>query len=80
MTQRSQVQATFTLEQFVAAAPAKVFHAYSDAETKAQWFGGPPQEGAPTFNSEPPSRKSSDTWAPSWGGPPNHFALVSASE
>ncbi len=46
MTPRSQVQATFAVEQFVAASPAQVFHAYSDAQTKAQWFGGPPAEGA----------------------------------
>lgn len=46
MTKRSQVQASFTVEQFVAADPATVFHAYSDAQAKAQWFGGPPQEGA----------------------------------
>jgi uncharacterized protein YndB with AHSA1/START domain len=43
---RSQVQATFTVEQFIAAAPAQVFHAFSEAEAKAAWFGGPPQEGA----------------------------------
>lgn len=43
---RSQVQATFTVEQFVPAAPAQVFRAYSDAETRARCFGGPPLEGA----------------------------------
>jgi uncharacterized protein YndB with AHSA1/START domain len=43
---RSQVHATFTVEQFIAAAPAQVFRAYSDAETRAACFGGPPQEGA----------------------------------
>lgn len=43
---RSQVQATFTVEQFVAAAPDQVFRAYSDAETRAKCFGGSPQGGA----------------------------------
>jgi uncharacterized protein YndB with AHSA1/START domain len=46
MTDRSTIQATFTVEQAIAAAPARVFHAYSDAATKAKWFGGPPQAGA----------------------------------
>jgi uncharacterized protein YndB with AHSA1/START domain len=45
VTDRSAIPASFTVEQVVAAAPAKVFHAYSDAETKAKWFGGPPQKG-----------------------------------
>lgn len=41
MTERSTKHATFTIERRLAAAPARVFHAYADAKAKARWFIGP---------------------------------------
>lgn len=41
MTKRSATHATFVIEREFPHPPAKVFSAYSNAEAKAQWFGGP---------------------------------------
>ena len=41
------VHASFTVEDLIAAAPARVFHAYSDATAKAGWF---PVSGETTFD------------------------------
>jgi uncharacterized protein YndB with AHSA1/START domain len=42
MTKRSVIHAGFTIEKTVAAPPAAVFRAFSDAEAKAAWFSSPP--------------------------------------
>jgi uncharacterized protein YndB with AHSA1/START domain len=39
--QRSVSHATFVIERAYKAAPAKVFAAFADAKSKAQWFVGP---------------------------------------
>lgn len=41
MTERSTEHATFVLERAYAAAPARVFAAWSSAEAKRQWWGPP---------------------------------------
>jgi uncharacterized protein YndB with AHSA1/START domain len=38
MTDRSVKHSTFTLERTYAAAPAQVFAAWADRDTKAKWF------------------------------------------
>lgn len=35
--------ASFTLERKLNVPPSRVFHAFSDYETKKKWFGGPPE-------------------------------------
>jgi uncharacterized protein YndB with AHSA1/START domain len=42
MSERSLIDAGFTIEKTVAATPAAVFRAFSDAAAKAAWFSGPP--------------------------------------
>ena len=37
MTGRSAVQASFTIERVFEAMPARVFHCFADADTKARW-------------------------------------------
>jgi uncharacterized protein YndB with AHSA1/START domain len=41
MTRRSTTHATFVIERGFAAAPARVFAAFADPQSKAKWFGGP---------------------------------------
>lgn len=41
MTDRSTVQANFTIERTYPYPPARVFRAFSDAGAKAAWFGEP---------------------------------------
>jgi uncharacterized protein YndB with AHSA1/START domain len=41
MTKRSTTHATFVIEREYPAAPARVFAAFADADTKAKWFVGP---------------------------------------
>jgi uncharacterized protein YndB with AHSA1/START domain len=41
MTQRSTTHSTFVIERDYKAAPAKVFDAFANPHSKAQWFGGP---------------------------------------
>lgn len=41
MTQRNVTHATFVIERDYPAAPARVFAAFSNAQSKAKWFGGP---------------------------------------
>ncbi len=41
MTERSTEHATFVIERFYAAAPARVFAAWADPAQKAHWFVGP---------------------------------------
>ena len=41
MSKRSAQHATFTIERDFAAAPARVFKAWSDQKEKDKWFGGP---------------------------------------
>lgn len=38
---RSTTHATFVIERSFKAAPAKVFDAFANPESKAKWFGGP---------------------------------------
>jgi uncharacterized protein YndB with AHSA1/START domain len=38
---RSTTHATFVIERDFKAAPAKVFDAFANAQSKAKWFGGP---------------------------------------
>jgi uncharacterized protein YndB with AHSA1/START domain len=35
--------ASFTLERKLSVPPSRVFHAFSDYESKKNWFGGPPE-------------------------------------
>ena len=35
--------ASFTLERKLSVPPSRVFHAFSDYESKKKWFGGPPE-------------------------------------
>jgi uncharacterized protein YndB with AHSA1/START domain len=41
MTQRSTTHATFVIERDFKAAPAKVFDAFANPQSKIKWFGGP---------------------------------------
>lgn len=41
MSERSVAHATFVIERNYPAAPARVFQAFSDPESKRQWFAGP---------------------------------------
>jgi uncharacterized protein YndB with AHSA1/START domain len=41
MTKRSTIHATFVIEREYKAAPAKVFAAFADPDSKAKWFVGP---------------------------------------
>lgn len=41
MTKRSATHATFVIEREFPHPPAKVFSAYANPASKAQWFGGP---------------------------------------
>jgi uncharacterized protein YndB with AHSA1/START domain len=41
MTKRSVTHATFVIERTFKAAPAKVFDAFANPQSKAKWFGGP---------------------------------------
>lgn len=41
MTKRSTTHATFVIERDFKAAPAKVFDAFANPQSKAKWFGGP---------------------------------------
>jgi uncharacterized protein YndB with AHSA1/START domain len=41
MTENALSHATFTIERDFRAAPAAVFAAFADHDTKAKWFGGP---------------------------------------
>jgi len=41
MTKRSTTHATFVIEREYAAAPARVFAAYANPDSKAKWFVGP---------------------------------------
>lgn len=41
MTQRSTTHATFVIERDYKAAPAKVFAAFANRDSKVKWFGGP---------------------------------------
>ena len=43
MTDRSVTHATFTIERTYSAAPARVFKAFADLESKKAWFKGPPE-------------------------------------
>ena len=45
MNDNSVTHATFQLERTYAAPTAKVWAAFSDAETKQEWFHGPPEWG-----------------------------------
>jgi uncharacterized protein YndB with AHSA1/START domain len=44
MTERSVTHATFSLDRFYPAPPARVFAAWSDGEARARWFAGPAAE------------------------------------
>lgn len=41
MTQRNTTHATFVIEREYKAAPARVFDAFANPQSKVQWFGGP---------------------------------------
>jgi uncharacterized protein YndB with AHSA1/START domain len=41
MTKRSTAHATFVIERDYPHAPAKVFNAFANPQSKAKWFGGP---------------------------------------
>jgi uncharacterized protein YndB with AHSA1/START domain len=41
MIKRSATHATFVIERDYKAAPAKVFDAFANPQSKAKWFGGP---------------------------------------
>ncbi len=41
MTKRNTTHATFVIEREYKAAPAKVFAAFANPQSKAKWFGGP---------------------------------------
>jgi uncharacterized protein YndB with AHSA1/START domain len=41
MTKRSTTHATFVIERDYPHAPSKVFAAFANPQSKAQWFGGP---------------------------------------
>lgn len=41
MTRRTTTHATFVIERAYKAAPAKVFAAFANPQSKARWFGGP---------------------------------------
>ena len=44
MNDHSVIHSTFNLERSYQAAPARVFAAWADPETKAKWFAGPDSE------------------------------------
>ena len=46
MPERSVTHATFVVERTYDAAPARVFTAWADQKTKAQWFVGPDEWGS----------------------------------
>ena len=46
MTKRSTEHATFDIERFYDAMPARVFQAWADPKAKAQWFGPTDTAGA----------------------------------
>ncbi len=41
MSKRSTVHSTFVIERDFKAAPARVFDAFANPQSKAKWFGGP---------------------------------------
>lgn len=66
MTKRSTVHSTFVIERNFKAAPARVFDAFANPQSKAKWFGGPEgwDKSAPTFEFRVGGKESVS------GGPP----------
>lgn len=49
MTTRSAVHDTFVIDRHYEAAPARIYRAFADPETKARWFGGPDEKRSIDF-------------------------------
>jgi uncharacterized protein YndB with AHSA1/START domain len=49
MSKRSTVHDTFVIDRHYDAAPARIYRAFADPDTKARWFGGPDEKRSVDF-------------------------------